>query len=563
MKAVAAAAVMAMLASAASAQTLDDLRNDGKNPDNVLTYGMGYSLNRYSPLKQIDKATVKRLVPIWNLSLDNPWGEQAQPLVLDGVMYVTNARATVAIDVGTGKQIWKTPVDWLPETPRVVCCGVSNKGAAILNGKLFRTTLDAHVIALDMKTGKEIWNQKAAEWKEGYSMTVAPLIANNVLITGISGAEFGIRGFIDGWDPETGQHLWRRYTIPARGEPGNETWPQDTDAWKTGGGSSWITGSYDPDLDLTYWGTGNPAPWASQTRPGDNLFTASVLAMRPKTGEVVWYYQFTPNDQYDYDGNWEMILGELNVAGTRRKVLMQLNRNGFLYVIDRASGQLISAKPFERVNWASGVDMETGRPIETDIARKLRAGEQIELWPTQRGAKNWPHAAFNPETGLLYANTMHSARLFKHLPTGPYVAGQRFQFVENLPVQAARRRAGGPCRCDRAADRQTSVARAALGPSAMVGDRGDRRRIAVHRQGNRRIHRYRRGGRQDTLAVSDRLRHQRAADHLHLQGPAIRHRAVGYRRRVLEPGARGAQERAARRLGVDLRPDAGLKTRAP
>jgi alcohol dehydrogenase (cytochrome c) len=435
MKAVTAAAVMVMLAGAASAQTLDDLKNDGKNPDNVLTYGMGYSLNRYSPLKQIDKATVKRLVPIWNLSLDNPWGEQAQPLVLDGVMYVTNARATVAIDVGTGKQIWKTPVDWLPETPRIVCCGVSNKGAAILNGKLYRTTLDAHVIALDMKTGKEIWNQKAAEWKEGYSMTVAPLIADNVLITGISGAEFGIRGFIDGWDPETGKQLWRRYTIPARGEPGNETWPQDTDAWKTGGGSSWITGSYDPDLDLTYWGTGNPAPWASQTRPGDNLFTASVLAMRPKTGEVVWHYQFTPNDQYDYDGNWEMILGELDVAGARRKVLMQLNRNGFLYVIDRASGQLISAKPFERVNWASGVDMETGRPIETDIARKLRAGEQIELWPTQRGAKNWPHAAFSPETGLLYANTMHSARLFKHLPTGPYMPGQRFQFVENLPAR--------------------------------------------------------------------------------------------------------------------------------
>jgi len=266
-------------------------------------------------------------------------------------------------------------------------------------------------------------------------MTVAPLIANNVLITGISGAEFGIRGFIDGWDPETGKHLWRRYTIPARGEVGNETWPQDTDAWKTGGGSSWITGSYDPDLDLTYWGVGNPAPWASQSRPGDNLFTASVLAMRPKTGEVVWHYQFTPNDQYDYDGNWEMILGQLNVDGVKRKVLMQLNRNGFLYVIDRTNGQLISAKPFERVNWASGVDMKTGRPIETDIARKLRAGEQVELWPTQRGAKNWPHAAFNPETGLLYANTMHSARLFKHLATGPYVQGQRFQFIENLPAK--------------------------------------------------------------------------------------------------------------------------------
>src|SRR5579872_1982325 len=196
-----AVAALFFVMTSAWAQTPDDLANDGKNTDNVLTYGMSYRQNRYSTLKQIDKSNVKRLVPVWNLSLDNQWGEQAQPLVYNGVMYVTNAKATVAIDVGTGKQIWRTPVDWLPETPRVVCCGVSNKGAAILNGRLYRTTLDAHVVALDMKTGKEIWNQKAAEWKEGYSMTVAPLIANNVLITGISGAEFGIRGFIDGWDP--------------------------------------------------------------------------------------------------------------------------------------------------------------------------------------------------------------------------------------------------------------------------------------------------------------------------------------------------------------------------
>jgi alcohol dehydrogenase (cytochrome c) len=429
-----AASALLMLALPAFGQSLEDLKNDGQNPDNVLTYGMGYSLHRYSPLKQIDKSNVKRLVPVWNLSLDNPWGEQAQPLIYNGVMYVTDAKATVAIDVGSGHQIWKTPVDWLPETPRVVCCGVSNKGAAILDGKLFRTTLDAHVIALDMKTGKQIWNEKAAEWKEGYSMTVAPLIANGVLITGISGAEFGIRGFIDGWDPETGKHLWRHYTIPAPGEPGSETWPK-TDAWKTGGGSSWITGSYDPDLDLIYWGTGNPAPWAAQSRPGDNLFTASVLAMRPKTGEVVWHYQFTPGEQYDYDANWELILADLPVEGKPRKVVMQLNRNGFLYVLDRTNGQLISAKPFERVNWADHIDMETGRPVETQVAKDLRAGKQVELWPTQRGAKNWPHAAFDPNKGLLYANTMHSARLFKALPTGKYVPGQRFQFIENLPAK--------------------------------------------------------------------------------------------------------------------------------
>ena len=241
-------------------------------------------------------------------------------------------RHTVAIDVATGKQIWRHTLDWPAETPRVVCCGVSNKGAAIFDGKVFRTTLDAHVIALDAKTGKEVWKSKADEWKDGFSMTMAPLIANGVLITGMSGAEFGIRGYIDGWDPQTGKRLWRTYTIPARGEKGNETWPQDNGAWKVGGGSSWITGSYDPELDLTYWGTGNPAPWASQSRKGDNLYTSSVLAMRPKTGEIVWHYQFTPNDPYDFDANWEMINADIDVNGQRRKVIMQINRNGFLYV---------------------------------------------------------------------------------------------------------------------------------------------------------------------------------------------------------------------------------------
>src|SRR5258706_4507031 len=193
--------LFAACAGAVSAQTLDDLKNDGKNTDNVLTYGMGYHLNRYSALNQINKTTVKRLVPVWNLSLDNRWGEQAQPLVYNGVMYVTSARWTVAIDVASGKQLWRTEVDWLPETPRVVCCGVSNKGPALYNGKVFRTTLDAFVVALDQKTGKQLWKSKAADWTEGYSMTIAPLVANGVLLTGISRAEFGIPGFIDGWDP--------------------------------------------------------------------------------------------------------------------------------------------------------------------------------------------------------------------------------------------------------------------------------------------------------------------------------------------------------------------------
>ena len=430
------ACVLLMLGVGASAQTLDDLKKDGNggSTDNILTYGMGYHQQRYSPLKEINKQTVKRLVPVWNVSLDNNWGEQAQPIVYNGVMYVTNARATVAIDVATGKQIWKQALDWPPETPRVVCCGVSNKGAAIYNGKVFRTTLDAHVIAYDAKDGKELWKSKAAEWKEGFSLTVAPLVANGVLVTGISGAEFGIRGFIDGWDPETGKHLWRRYTIPARGEKGNDTWPQNNNAWEVGGGSAWITGSYDPELDLMYWGIGNPAPWASQSRDGDNLYTSSVLAMRPATGEIVWYYQFTPNDAYDYDACWELINADINVGGQKRKVIMQLNRNGFLYVIDRTNGKLLAANAFEKVNWATQVDNETGRPVETDFAKSIRAGKATEHWPSTRGGKNWPHAAFNPETGLLYANTLHEGRMYKHLEIKPHVVGQRYQFIENLPL---------------------------------------------------------------------------------------------------------------------------------
>src|SRR5262245_6351491 len=433
-----AASILLLLGAAASAQTLDDLKNDGKNTDNILTYGMGYHQQRHSPLKQITKQNVKRLVPVWNLSLDNNWGEQAQPIIYNGVMYVTNARHTVAIDVATGKQIWRHTLDWPPETPRVVCCGVSNKGAAIYNGRIYRTTLDAHLLALDAKTGKEIWKAKVAEWKDGFSLTLAPLIANGVLVTGISGAEFGIRGWIDGWDPETGKQLWRRYTIPARGEKGNETWPQNNNAWELGGGSAWITGSYDPELDLMYWGTGNPAPWASQSRPGDNLYTSSVLAMRPKTGEIVWHYQFTPNDPYDFDACWELILADIDVGGAKRKVVMQLNRNAFLYVLDRSDGKLIAANPFEKANWATHIDKETGRPVETDVGKRVRAGEQIEMWPSTRGGKNWPHASFNPETGLLYAPTMHRGGIYKHLPIKNHVVGQRYQYIENrpAPVQA-------------------------------------------------------------------------------------------------------------------------------
>jgi alcohol dehydrogenase (cytochrome c) len=424
------AAILLAVAGSALAQTNQDLASDGKNTDNVLTYGMGYHQNRYSPLDQINTRNVRRLVPVWTLSLENEYGEQGQPLVHNGVMYVTNVKWTVAIDAATGKQLWRTPVDFPADMIRVVCCGVSNKGPAIFEGKLFRTTLDAHVVALDMKTGKEVWKQKSAEWKEGYSQTMAPLIANGVLVTGVSGAEYGIRGFLDGWDPATGKKLWRRYTTAGPGEKGHETW-EPRESYQTGGASTWITGSYDPELDLMYWGTGNAGAWNPVNRKGDNLYAASVIAVRPKTGEIVWHYQFVPNDVFDWDSLWELILADINVEGQKRKVVMQMNRGGFLYVLDRTNGQLLSAKPFGKVNWATHVDMTTGRPVESDVSKRLRAGEKIEMWPSVRGAKNWPHAAFNPNTGLLYANTNHQASIYQFTELAPYKPGLRYQGIQN------------------------------------------------------------------------------------------------------------------------------------
>ena len=207
-------------------------------------------------------------------------------------------------------------------------------------------------------------------------MTVAPLVADGVVITGISGAEFGTRGFIDGWDPATGKHLWRTHSIPSPDEPGGDTWKGDT--WKLGGGSTWITGSYDPELNTVYWGIGNPGPFNSAVRPGDNLYTCSVLAMDPKTGKIKWHYQFSPNNPFDYDSVAEMVLADMNVEGKPTKVLMDANRNGFFYVLDRTNGKLLAANPYVKVNWATGIDMKTGRPIETDVSKDAREGKKVD-----------------------------------------------------------------------------------------------------------------------------------------------------------------------------------------
>ena len=393
----------------ARAQTTEELNTDGKNPNNVLTESMGLDRKSYSPLKLINKSTVKRLVPVWNTALSNEQGELAAPTVYNGVMYVINGKWTFAIDVETGRQIWRTPVKLEPGVTREA---VTRGAATIYNGKLFRVTVDDHVLALDMKTGKEIWNQKFADAKDGYYATSAPIVANGVLISGMAGGESTTRGFLIGWDPDTGKKLWTRYTIPAPGEPGSETWPKNSDAWKYGGGPTWRSGSYDPQLDLVYWGVGNAEPYDPRPREAlDSLYTSSVLAIRPKTGEIHCYFQYTPNDVYDVDGNDEQILADINVAGEMRKVMIQLNKNGFMYVLDRTNCKLIAANPVVKVNWASKIDPATGRPELTDVYKRFLAGEEVEIWPS-RGTNAVP-IAFNPNTGLVYATTWNVPRIQK------------------------------------------------------------------------------------------------------------------------------------------------------
>jgi alcohol dehydrogenase (cytochrome c) len=420
------AALLGAWAALGTAQTNQDLINDGKNTENVTTQSMGYDRKSYSPLKQINKTNIKRLVPIWNSSLMNDQGELSAPTIYNGVMYVINGKWTFAIDVETGRQIWRTPVRLEPGTVRAAY----NRGAAtIYNGKIFRVTIDNHLVAIDMKTGEQLWNQKYAEQKEGFYSTGGPIVANGVVISGVAGGESTTRGFLDGWDPETGKKLWRHYTIPAPGEPGSETWPKNSDAWTQGGGPTWRSGSYDPQLDLVYWGTGNAEPYDPRPRQNlDSLYTNSVLAIRPKTGEMVCYYQYTPNDVYDVDATDEQVLADIPVNGQMRKVMIQTNKNGFLYVLDRTNCKLIAAHPFVKVNWATHIDMTTGRPVLTDVQKRFSAGEEVEIWPS-RGTNAVP-IAFNPNTGLIYASTWNVPRIQKLAPPKPTVIGGQSTGVE-------------------------------------------------------------------------------------------------------------------------------------
>ena len=375
--------------------TYERLLDAAAEPHNWLSYSGSYASQRHSPLREIRPDNVGGLELKWVFQAQSFESFETTPLVVDGVMYLTEAPNTaVALDARTGRVFWRYAYD--PSSEARPCCGRVNRGLGILGETLFMATIDAKLIAIDAVTGRPVWQRAIADPSLGYAMTLAPLVVKDKVIVGVAGGEYGIRGFISAYDAGTGEEAWRFYTIPAPGEPGFETWEEGGDAWQHGGASVWLTGSYDPELDLTYWGVGNPGPdWNPAQRPGDNLYSDSVVALDPDTGGLEWYFQFTPNDDYDYDAVQIPVLADLRgEEGTSGKHMLWGNRNGFFYVLDRETGGFVRGEPFVRVNWASGLD-ERGRPIETPQEGKV-------TYPGVQGGTNWYSPSYSPSTGLFY-----------------------------------------------------------------------------------------------------------------------------------------------------------------
>ena len=381
-------------------------------------YGGDNGNQRFSQGSQITPANVSKLNVKWALQLGSNRSQESSPILVGDTLYVTSSfgpKNVFAVNAKTGEVRWK----WSPEMPKGVeqyaCCDVNNRGVAYNDGKIFVGRLDAKVTALDAKSGKEMWTQTVVDYTQGSVITSPPVVAKNVIITGFGGGEYGVRGALVALDQATGKEVWRTHTVPVGNEKNADTWKGDTG--KTGGGAAWNVGSYDPKLNLVYYGTSNPGPWTAIVRGNDssdigkftNLYTASVIAMNPDTGNIVWHYQFTPHDAWDYDGVNELVFADLPVDGKKVPVIMQANRNGFFYVIDRANGKLISAKNFVPTNWATGIDLKTGMPIEAANNEKR---PRLKKWakdicPNLVGGKNWMPMSYNPKTGLVYIPTMN------------------------------------------------------------------------------------------------------------------------------------------------------------
>jgi len=377
-------------------------------PHNWLTYSGNYSSWRHSGLDDINRDNVAVLKLAWSLQLGTTEVyTETTPLVADGIMYLTTSEADViAADAANGNVLWR----YVSGTPTDVptCCGRVNRGVAVLGERVFVTTLDNRVVALDARTGKVAWEVQAADYAAGYSMTAAPLAVRDKIIVGMAGGDFGTRGFLDAYDARTGERVWRFQTIPEPGQPGSETW--ENHAWRTGGGSTWVTGSFDPELGLVYWGIGNPAPdFNGDVRPGDNLFTNSVVALDVDTGRLAWHFQFTPHDEHDWDSNQIPILLDREYAGQLRRLMLWGNRNGFYYVLDRETGEFLHASAFVTQTWAAGMDAK-GRPIVRPESEPSAVGTLT--WPGLSGGGNWWSPSYSPSANLVYIPFSDAPKVF-------------------------------------------------------------------------------------------------------------------------------------------------------
>ena len=395
-------------AQAQEGPTYDDILTGFADPERWLTYSGDYSGKRHSPLTQINKNNVQHLRPVWTFQTGTTTrgrGFETTPLIDDGVLYVTGSNNYAwAIDARSGRSFWQ----YRRNLPGDLTYGASapvNRGFGMLGNRLFMVTLDAHLLAFDRRNGEVIWDVELADYQIGYAATLAPLVLEDKVIVGISGGEYATRGFVDAYDPETGARLWRFNTIPSPGEPGSETWPDDPDVLARGGGGTWMNGSFDPELNLVYWGVGNPNPdYFGEQRPGDNLYSNSLLALDADTGELRWHYQFTPHDLNDWDSNHMPVLAEIEWQGEPRRVVMVGNRNGFFYVLDRVSGELLLGKPFTATSWAREIGSD-GRPVI------LNDGSQGCL-PDPWGGTNFMPPTFYPGLDLFILTARETCATF-------------------------------------------------------------------------------------------------------------------------------------------------------
>jgi alcohol dehydrogenase (cytochrome c) len=429
--------LFALAAGTTPAQVSSDrLLHTEREPQNWLTYSGGYAGQRYSLLDQVTPENAKNLDLKWVFQVRSLEKFETTPLVVDGVMYLTEAPNHVhALDAKTGRVFWD--YDYHASRDARVCCGSVNRGLAILGDTLFMGTIDGRLIAIDAKTGRPAWNIEVGDPKLGYSITHAPLIVKDKVIVGVAGGEYGIRGYIAAYDARTGKEVWRFYTVPGPGEPGNETWAKES--WQHGGAPAWLSGSYDPALNLVYWGTGNPGPdWNGDDRDGDNLYSDSALALDADTGKLKWHFQFTPHDEYDYDAAQIPVLVDTEWKGTPRKLLLWANRNGFFYVLDRETGRFLSGSSYARLNWATGLD-ERGRPMRAPNMNPTAQG--ILVYPHLFGATNWYSPSYSPRTRLFYIPSWQESRM--NLAKIPVKFGPGQTYTGGLP-QAAGSTGRGP-----------------------------------------------------------------------------------------------------------------------